>query len=97
MIAVTLAFSDDTARLELRPAHREHAARLHEQGVLLAGGPFEDQSGALLLFSTDDTAVVRAALAADPYYTAPGVQVVTVQPWTIVTGAIPAATNDTGA
>ncbi len=89
MIAVILSFSDDPARLELRPGHRERAAQLHEQGVLLAGGPFEDQSGALLLFSTDDMAVVQAALEADPYYSAPGVQVVTVQPWTIATGAIP--------
>jgi len=91
MIAVTLAFSDDPARLELRPGHRDRAARLHERGVLLAGGPFEDQSGALLLFSTDDMAVVEAALEDDPYYRAPGVDVVTVQPWTIATGGIPQA------
>ncbi len=89
MIAVILAFSDDPARLELRPAHREHAAALHEQGVLLAGGPFEDQTGALLLFSTDDMSVVEASLEDDPYYSAPGVEVVTVQPWTIATGGIP--------
>ncbi|GEK80858.1 YciI family protein [Agrococcus baldri] len=93
MIAVILSFSDDPARLELRPGHRERAAELHAQGVLLAGGPFADQSGALLLFSTDDMSVVRAALDADPYYAAPGVQVVTVQPWTIATGAIPGAAS----
>lgn len=91
MIAVILSFSDDPARLELRPAHRERAAALAEQGVLLAGGPFADQSGALLLFATDDMAVVEAAVADDPYYSAPGVMVQTVQPWTITSGGIPAA------
>ena len=30
--------------------------------MLLAGGPFEDQTGALLLFSTDDMAVVDSTL-----------------------------------
>ena len=93
MIAVILAFSDDPARLELRPGHRERAAQLHEQGVLLAGGPFEDQTGALLLFSTDDIAVVEAALEDDPYYSAPGVEVLTVQPWTVATGGIPERTR----
>jgi len=91
MIAVILSFSDDPARLELRPQHREQAAALHERGLLMAGGPFADQSGALLLFSTDDVAAVQALIAADPYYSAPGVQVTTVQPWTIATGAIPQA------
>ncbi|SDS10354.1 YciI family protein [Agrococcus carbonis] len=91
MIAVILSFSDDPARLDLRPAHRERSAALAEQGVLLAGGPFADQSGALLVFATDDMEVVRAALDDDPYYSAPGVRVETVQPWTIASGGIPSA------
>lgn len=90
MIAVILAFSDDPARLELRPAHREKAAALVADGTLLAGGPFADQSGALLLFATDDMAAVEAAIADDPYYSAPGVQVATVQPWTVVSGGVAA-------
>lgn len=94
MIAVILAFSDDTARLELRDRHRELLRELHGEGVLLAAGPFADQSGALLLFSTDDVATVEAALEADPYYRAPGVEIVTIQPWTIGVGAVTAGSAD---
>ncbi len=88
MIAVILSFTDDPARLELRPRHRELLGEMHEQGLLVAAGPFADQSGALLLFETDDVAAVKTALARDPYYGAPGVQIVTIQPWTVVTGAV---------
>ncbi|GAA1423454.1 YciI family protein [Agrococcus citreus] len=88
MIAVTLSFSDDPARLELRPRHRELLAEMHEAGLLVAAGPYADQSGALLLFASDDVAEVKTALARDPYYQAPGVQIVTIQPWNVVTGGV---------
>ena len=66
MIAVILSFSDDPARLELRPRHRELLGELHAEGLLVAAGPFGDQSGALLLFASDDVAAVKSALARDP-------------------------------
>ena len=88
MIAVITSFTDDPARLELRPRHREILGEMHEEGLLVAAGPFADQSGALLLFATDDVAEVKTALARDPYYGAPGVQIVTIQPWAVVAGAV---------
>ncbi len=88
MIAVITSFTDDPARLELRPRHRELLAEMHEAGLLVAAGPYADQSGALLLFASDDVAEVKTALARDPYYQAPGVQIVTIQPWTVVTGSV---------
>ena len=88
MIAVILSFSDDPARLELRPRHRELRGELHAEGLLVAAGPFGDQAGALLLFASDDVAAVKSALARDPYYQAPGVQIVTIQPWTVATGTV---------
>ncbi|ERG64154.1 hypothetical protein L332_06755 [Agrococcus pavilionensis RW1] len=88
MIAVIASFTDDPARLELRPRHRERLVELHEQGLVVAAGPFGDQSGSLVLFDTDDLDEVRAAIDADPYYSAPGVTVETIQPWSIIAGAI---------
>jgi uncharacterized protein YciI len=85
MYAVQLAFSDDSRRLALRPAHREQLAGLAADGKLLAAGPWSDDSGALLVFVVDSRGDLDAIMTADPYYSAPGVTVTSVQEWTPVT------------
>jgi uncharacterized protein YciI len=85
MYAVLLAFSDDSARLGLRPGHRERLAELAADGRLLAAGPWSDDSGALLVFLVDTRAELDEILAADPYYSAPGVTLTSVQEWSLVT------------
>ncbi|MGK5743286.1 YciI family protein [Micromonospora sp. URMC 103] len=85
MICVELAFSDDPRRLEARPAHRERLQALYAAGEVLAAGPWADDSGALLIF-TGDRARVDQILGEDPYYTAPGVTVVSVREWSPVVG-----------
>jgi uncharacterized protein YciI len=85
MYAVQLAFSEDDTRLRLRPAHRERLAALVADGLLLAGGPWSDDSGALLIFRVDSRAELDELMAEDPYYTAPGVAVADIQEWNPVT------------
>ena len=85
MYAVQLAFSDDPARLEGRPAHREKLAAHVAAGRLLAAGPYSDESGALLVFLVDDRAAIDEILADDPYYSCPGVTIAGVQEWNPVT------------
>ena len=85
MYAVQLSFSDDTARLALRPAHRETLAGHAADGTLLAAGPWSDDSGALLVFAVDTRDEIDAILADDPYYAAPGVEITSVQEWNPVT------------
>ncbi len=85
MYAVLLAFSEDPARLDHRPAHREQLAALVEEGRLLAAGPFADESGALLVFLVESRDELDAIMAADAYYTAPGVTVAGVHEWSLVT------------
>ena len=87
MYALVLAFSDDPARLEGRPAHRERLAALRDEGKLLAAGPYADESGALLLFRVDSRAEADEIVAADPYYSGPGVTVVSLKEWTPVAQA----------
>ena len=84
MYAVQLAFSDETARFALRPAHRERLAALAADGRLLAAGPWSDDSGALLVFLVDSRGELDEIVAADPYYEAPGVNL-DVQEWIPVT------------
>jgi uncharacterized protein len=86
MFVVELAFNDDPARLALRPAHRELLRQLHEEGVVVMAGPFEDESGALLLLNVEDEDAVDKVLDQDPYYSAPGVTITRRQRWSVVVG-----------
>jgi uncharacterized protein len=85
MICVELAFTGDPRRLEARAAHRQRLAGLHERGALAAAGPWDDDSGALLIFSIGQ-AEVQAEIGTDPYYTTPGVRVVSIRRWAPIVG-----------
>lgn len=78
MFVVELSFTDHPARLELRPRHRELLAELHERGEVRDAGPFVDGSGSMVFFTTSRERVDEV-LAADPYYAAEGVTVVSVR------------------
>jgi uncharacterized protein YciI len=80
MYVIELAFGDDERRLAARPAQRERLARLHAEGRLALAGPWADDSGALLVFRTDEPGL-REIIAADPYYTTPGVTIVSARLW----------------
>lgn len=85
MICVELSFTGNPARLDARPAHRRRLTALHESGALLAAGPWDDGSGALLIFQLEETGV-RAELTADPYYRAPGAAITSMRSWTPIIG-----------
>jgi uncharacterized protein YciI len=81
MVVVELSFTDSPARLALRPRHREILRELHDGGEVLTAGPFDDGSGSMVVF-TAPRERVEEILAADPYYSAEGVSVVSVRPMT---------------
>lgn len=54
MICIELSFTDDPARLAARPAHRQRLVDMQARGLLLAAGPWGDDSGALLVLTTDE-------------------------------------------
>ena len=82
MYVVELAFDDNPARLEARPAHRQRLTDLKERGLLRKAGPWADDSGALLIFDVDSADELERLLAEDPYYRAPGVTVASKRRWT---------------
>lgn len=88
MMVIELAFEGDSRRrLAARPAHRARLAQLHADGDLVLAGPWDDDSGAMLVFRTDERGLQRI-LDADPYYTTPGVTVASVRRWAPTVGAI---------
>ncbi len=85
MIAIELTFQPTEERLSARPAHREVLERLHGDGVLVAAGPWGDDSGALLVFRADRRAAEQI-IADDPYYSTDGVAVASIREWLPIVG-----------
>ncbi len=59
------------ARLQHRPAHLEHMARLDAAGRLVYGGPLMNEHnqmvGSLIVLEADSLEAARATYAEDPY------------------------------
>lgn len=86
MICIELSFTDDPARLAARPAHRERLGELHASGLLLAAGPWQDNTGALVILSVDNDRQAQDIMDRDPYFTTPGVVVRAVRAWQPILG-----------
>jgi uncharacterized protein YciI len=85
MICVELAYANpDPVRQERRPEHRRRMEQLRDSGVLFASGPWQEDSGALIIFDTDDEQQARALIEDDSYCQAPGVSIVSVREWNAV-------------
>jgi uncharacterized protein len=70
MLALIYDLSDDylERRVPLREEHLALIHAAHARGELLQAGPFSDPyDRSLLIWSTDDTAVVERFIDADPY------------------------------
>lgn len=81
MYVVELTFDDNPARLEARPAHRALLAEQRERGVLRAAGPWEDGTGALLIFDVETEEELDKLMAEDPYYRSPGLAIASKRRW----------------
>lgn len=73
---------------ELRPAHREFLGALHDEGVLLASGPWLDNAapGALLILRGQSDTEVSRRLDEDPFQRAKLITHRRLRPWNPVFG-----------
>jgi uncharacterized protein len=70
-----------------RDDHLRHARQAHDRGELLLAGAFADPADkALLVFRTNDPAIVESFARADPYVVNGLVKRWEVRPWTVVIG-----------
>jgi uncharacterized protein YciI len=83
--AAVIHYSPDSAKIAaVRPVHREYCAELLQRGQYVMGGPFPDDSGALIVYEADSKEAVEALMRNDPF----GQQGIfvswTIYPWKIV-------------
>ena len=83
--AAVIDYSQDKTKVEAaRPAHRAYLTSLVEKNQLFASGPFEDGSGALIIYEADSPEGVDALMKADPFFAAGVFLRWTVKPWKMV-------------
>jgi uncharacterized protein len=83
--AATIEYLQDRNKVEsVRPTHRVYLTSLLEQGKLFAAGPFEDGSGALIVYEAGSHEAAEALLKADPFHAAGVFLKWTIRPWKVV-------------
>ena len=66
--AAIIEYAADPAKIaEIRPVHRQYQAGLKQSGRLAIGGPFTDDSGALMIFEAESKDEVEGILKNDPF------------------------------
>ena len=80
--AAVIEYIPDPAKVgELRPKHREYLQSLLDAGRLVAGGPFLDDFGALIIYEAESPAAAEELIRADPFHAAGVFVRWTVRPW----------------
>ena len=69
---------------ETRPAHRAYLGSLKERGQVVVAGPFEGDSGALIIYEAGTEDEVRRLIAEDPFSRAGVFDQVELREWTQV-------------
>jgi len=77
-------YADPEARARARPEHLAYMTRLHDAGKVLLAGPFEDGSGAMVIFHVSDEAEARRLVEEDPYTKAGVSTDVRLRQWNVV-------------
>jgi uncharacterized protein YciI len=79
--ATIFTYGNQDRIAEVRPTHREYLAGFKEAGSLFASGPFEDDSGALIIYEAETEEAAREMIANDPFRQAGVFESYTMKPW----------------
>ncbi len=81
------------AGLEGQPAWREHADfmdHLEAEGVVVLGGPLEGTPDVLLVMRAESAEDITRQLQADPWTSMELLRTLSIRPWSLRLGALPA-------
>lgn len=79
--AVIFRYANHDKIAEARPRHRAYLASLLAEGKLLTAGPFEDDSGALIVYLAESPEEVEEFIKRDPFFEAGIFADYTIRPW----------------
>ncbi len=65
--ATVFQYGNQDQIADVRPKHREYLSALKEQGKLFGSGPFEDDSGALIIYEAESPEAAEELIANDPF------------------------------
>jgi uncharacterized protein YciI len=75
---------DQDLRLRTRPVHREYLRTLFDAGKIVMSGPWEDETGLLIVYEVGDMTEAERLLAEDPYRSAGVLANATIKEWRVV-------------
>ena len=84
--AAIIEYIPDASRVsEVRPAHRDYLGGLLETGNFVLGGPFIDDSGALIVYEAESADEVERFIENDPFAKRGVFASWKIRPWKLIT------------
>jgi uncharacterized protein YciI len=75
---------DSSIIAKARPSHREYLTRLQSENKLVISGPFQDDSGGLLVYEGGSEAEVDKMIREDPFAISGVFLSWEIRPWNVV-------------
>ncbi|MFG1699638.1 YciI family protein [Nonomuraea sp. NPDC049309] len=67
LFVLTYGYHDTPLRAERRDDHLAHLKTLHEEGSLVAAGPYTDLTEGMIVLRAEDEKAAQALVERDPY------------------------------
>ena len=77
-------YTDPDLRARVRPRHLDYVGALHQAGQVVSAGPFEDESGAMILYEAADQVEAQALVDRDPYAVEGVMDAPRLRAWSVV-------------